>query len=276
MLRDDYQDGVLVPSARLYAQQDANYDTTALVNTSGTVVERYTYSAYGVVTVLDASGTPVPGNTSAYGWQYLFQGGRLDSVTGNVQFAARDYDPTTGVWTQADPLGLGAGDLNDYQFVGGNPVDYVDPTGLLSQEAPQGPFGPVWNSQTSQAEVYFVINLYPSWYDAYNPWYSPSSSLVKSFPIPQLSQSEATRQGLLNLDPTIRTSVELQIAYATGIRNALTEGYNHSTDTARILLGAAGAGMGSRGKFVQGGGCPTPISVGGKKLVRYGSPDTVS
>ena len=44
VLRDTYQDGVLVPADRLYAQQDANYNTTALVNTSGTVVERYTYS----------------------------------------------------------------------------------------------------------------------------------------------------------------------------------------------------------------------------------------
>jgi RHS repeat-associated protein len=129
VLRDDYEAGVLVPADRLYAQQDANYNTTALVNTSGTVVERYTYSAYGLVTVLDAGAAPVPGNTSAYGWQYLFQGGRLDSVTGNVQFAARDYDPATGVWTQADPLGQAAG-LNDYQFVNGNPVDELDPLGL--------------------------------------------------------------------------------------------------------------------------------------------------
>jgi len=56
-------------------------------------------------------------------------------VTGNVQFAARDYDPTTGVWTQADPLGLGAGDVNDYRFVGGNPVNGTDPTGLWSFKA---------------------------------------------------------------------------------------------------------------------------------------------
>ncbi len=135
VLRDDYQDGVLVPADRLYAQQDANYDTTALVNTSGTVVERYTFTPYGVLTVRDASGTPVSGNTSAFGWQYYFQGGRLDSVTGNVQFAARDYDPTTGVWTQADPLGLGAGDLNDYQFVSGNPAGNVDPSGLAGTPA---------------------------------------------------------------------------------------------------------------------------------------------
>jgi RHS repeat-associated protein len=136
VLRDDYQAGVLVPADRLYAQQDANFNTMALVNISGSVVERYTYSAYGLVTVLDASGTPVPGNTSAYGWQYLFQGGRLDSVTGNVQFAARDYDPSTGVWTQPDPSGFSAGDPNFYRYVGNQPTGFVDPSGLA--ETPPG------------------------------------------------------------------------------------------------------------------------------------------
>ena len=102
-----------------------------MVNTSGRLwFERDTYTPYGVLTVRDASGTPVSGNTSAFGWQYYFQGGRLDEVTGNVQFAARDYDPTTGVWTQPDPIGLKAGDLNDYRFVGGNPVNATDPSGL--------------------------------------------------------------------------------------------------------------------------------------------------
>ena len=95
------------------------------------MVERFVYSAYGAVTVLYASGA-VPGNTSAYGWQYLFQGGRLDGVTENVQFAARDDDPTTGVWTKPDPLGLAAGDLYDHRFAGGNPVDTTDPSGLWS------------------------------------------------------------------------------------------------------------------------------------------------
>jgi RHS repeat-associated protein len=133
VLRDDYQDGTLVPADRRYVQQDANYDTTALVNTSGAVVERYVYSPYGAVTVLDASGTPVAGDTSAYGWQYLFQGGRQDAVTGDVQFNNRDYRPSLGVWTQADPLGLAAGDLNDYGFVGGNPVNATDPSGLAER-----------------------------------------------------------------------------------------------------------------------------------------------
>ena len=84
--RDDYQDGERVQ--QLSAQQDANFDTTALVDAAtGTVVERFVYDPYGAVTVLVAAGTPVAG--SAYKWQYLFRGGRLDGVTGWYKFKWR-------------------------------------------------------------------------------------------------------------------------------------------------------------------------------------------
>ena len=59
---------------RLYAQQDANYDVTALIDTSGAVVERYEYEPYGDVTVLNADGSER--GTSSYAWDYLHQGGR--------------------------------------------------------------------------------------------------------------------------------------------------------------------------------------------------------
>ena len=93
------------------------------------MVERYTYTPYGAVTVLDASGAPQAGNTSAFGWQYLFQGGRLDAVTGEVQFARRDYIPSEGRG-RSGSAGLAAGDLNIYRFVGSDPIDETDPTGL--------------------------------------------------------------------------------------------------------------------------------------------------
>src|SRR5205814_5845974 len=38
---------------RLWVQQDANYNVTALINGSGSVVERYAYDPYGKRTVLD-------------------------------------------------------------------------------------------------------------------------------------------------------------------------------------------------------------------------------
>ena len=51
-------------------------DVTALVNTSGTIEERFSYSPSGVVTVLSPSWAST---TDAYGWTFLWQGGRLNS-----------------------------------------------------------------------------------------------------------------------------------------------------------------------------------------------------
>jgi RHS repeat-associated protein len=54
----------------------------------------------------------------------------------------RDYDPTTGRYIQADPIGL-AGGPNDYAYVGGNPVNDVDPMGL-QQSTTCGPLTKLW------------------------------------------------------------------------------------------------------------------------------------
>lgn len=50
--------------------------------------------------------------------------------TGLVRFGARDYDPVTGRWTAKDPIGFGGGDLNLYAYVGYDPINEIDPSGL--------------------------------------------------------------------------------------------------------------------------------------------------
>jgi len=42
----------------------------------------------------------------------------------------RDYDPTTGRWTAKDPILFAGGQGNLYVYVGKNPVNKVDPSGL--------------------------------------------------------------------------------------------------------------------------------------------------
>jgi RHS repeat-associated protein len=124
--RDTDSNGTL--DERLYSLQDANWNTTGLVNTSGTVVERDTYSPFGVVTFRDASGAVI--GSSAKDWVFLHQGGEKIAA-GDYEFRNRVVSPTLGRWLSNDPIGFSAGDVNTYRALTNNPILQVDPTGEI-------------------------------------------------------------------------------------------------------------------------------------------------
>jgi hypothetical protein len=53
----------------------------------------------------------------------------MRDASGQMYMRNRYYDPQTGQFTQADPIGL-AGGLNAYGFAAGDPISYSDPYGL--------------------------------------------------------------------------------------------------------------------------------------------------
>ncbi len=113
---------------RLYAQQDANYNVTAVTDSTGTVVDRWVYDPYGLATQLDA-GWAAGG--SDLGWVYLHQGGRLEPATGLYYFRNRDYNTSLGCWLQSDPqVYVDGSDV--YAFVLSNPINSSDELGLAS------------------------------------------------------------------------------------------------------------------------------------------------
>ena len=138
VLRDRDPTGSGTLSERLWVQQDANWNVTALVNTSGSVAERYVYDPYGNITFLSAAWGTLSG--SAYAWIYGHQGGRFDATTGLYYFDHRDLSAILGRWTQVDPMRFRAGDENLYRYVGNAPTNLLDPAGLNAQLVGAGGF----------------------------------------------------------------------------------------------------------------------------------------
>ena len=96
---------------------------TELTNQSGTIVQRYTYSSFGKIeSQLDPN----------FVQPYTFTSREFDLETGLYFYRNRNLDPFTGRFTTVDPLGFAGGDVNLYRYVKGNPVRYIDPSGLDS------------------------------------------------------------------------------------------------------------------------------------------------
>ncbi|MGK6353528.1 DUF6443 domain-containing protein [Parapedobacter sp. DT-150] len=61
--------------------------------------------------------------------RYLYNGKELQDGSGYYDYGARFYDPVIGRWGSVDPLAENYYDLTPYDFVGGNPINRIDPDG---------------------------------------------------------------------------------------------------------------------------------------------------
>lgn len=91
-------------------------------SSSGNIAQRLDYDEFGNVTLDTAPGFQPFG----------FAGGLYDSETGLTHFGARDYDASVGRWLQKDPIGFRGGQTNLYGYVMNDPVNFVDPRGLVA------------------------------------------------------------------------------------------------------------------------------------------------
>jgi RHS repeat-associated protein len=131
VLRDENKDGdsscTGASDQRIYYTQDPNWNTTALVDAAGAVVERYTYDAYGSATVL--SGAWASQSPTLYHNEILFAGYRKDPESQLYHVRHRAYHPTLGRWLQRDPAKYSDG-ANLHQYVMSRPTNTVDSYGL--------------------------------------------------------------------------------------------------------------------------------------------------
>ena len=104
-----------------YYHADGLGSITALTNASGSIVQTYAYDSFGNMTA-----------TGSVSQLFTYTGREYDSETGMYFYRARYYDPKVGRFVTKDPIGFDGGDYNLYNYVGANPVSWVDPWGLAS------------------------------------------------------------------------------------------------------------------------------------------------
>ena len=117
-------------TTRIYYLSDRQFNVVAIADTSGGVLERYSYTPYGQRTVLtDAFVVKTSGSSySSASGGCGFQGLLLDIESDLIENRNRVLHPTLGRFLQRDPLGYPDG-LNAYA-ASHVMRDGVDPTGL--------------------------------------------------------------------------------------------------------------------------------------------------
>lgn len=92
---------------------------TAISVSTGAIAADYDYQAYGARV-----------ETGALEQPYGFTGREHDAESGLIHFRARAYDPETGLFLQVDPIGFASKQGNLFAYVGNNPTNSGDPSGL--------------------------------------------------------------------------------------------------------------------------------------------------
>jgi len=113
--------------ARSFLTDDLG-STLALTDSAGVIQSDYTYEPFGKVTTTGA--------VSTNPFQYT---GRENEGTGLYYYRARYYHPTLQRFIRQDPIGFESNDVNLYDYVLNDPVNFYDSTGQALAQGPKPP-----------------------------------------------------------------------------------------------------------------------------------------
>ena len=117
----------ITPSGQAYFYHyDGLGNTTVMNDSSGNIVNKYAYDAFGKV-LNQEEVVPNP-------FKYVGRFGVMDEENGLLYMRARYYDSEIGRLINKDPIGLHGG-INLYIYSQNNPITLADPSGLRTTDA---------------------------------------------------------------------------------------------------------------------------------------------
>ena len=112
-------------SGERYFHRNQQYSIVALTDSTGSIKERYSYDAYGTLTIGDSSGVVRTGSDE--GNRYTYTGRESDSDLELYHFRARMYNAGSGRFLGRDPVGYLA---SKGLYTGTFPLSHTDASGL--------------------------------------------------------------------------------------------------------------------------------------------------
>ena len=105
-----------------YYHKDALGSITTITDDQVNLVQWYQYDSFGKIT---------DRMNPLFKQPYVFTGREYDEETGLYNYRFRYYDPEMGRFISEDPIGFKKGSINLFAYVSNNPVNKIDPLGLL-------------------------------------------------------------------------------------------------------------------------------------------------
>ena len=126
----------------VYYHHDGLGSTIALTDSTGNVVESYTYDVYGQPMFWNSAFSLQPSSLQSN--RFLFTGREYLADLALYDYRHRFYSPVLGRFLQIDPMRFEAGDENLYRYVGNSTSSSNDAFGLTNEP---GTFG--WNNYST-------------------------------------------------------------------------------------------------------------------------------
>ncbi len=114
-------DETIESNSRRFYHADGLASTRILTGVAGTAIGNMKFDAFGSTRFTNGESTP---------FGYVGTLGVMNDVSiGFLWMRARSYDATMGRFIQLDPIGLNAGDINQYRYCINAIIDFNDPSG---------------------------------------------------------------------------------------------------------------------------------------------------